>query len=242
MNHEQQFSRDLRVGEVVGVRSWRVRGGWLRPVTARTAPFWGEGPQHAACYGQFALLHAYEALTDEEIEAHSVGGLNCTCGFYAYHHGRPSFHIGSDMVDGIIRGWGVATIGTKGFRCEYAEIVALVDPSMRSRAVRWFSRMPIVPTMALAAAFSTAATFVPIVWLADLCGALGITGLLVWMGVAIVKPGFLWGPPPSDEEMAILRYRYPNAEFYPTLRAAKKAHPLTDGPKRRSLLRRVLGR
>ncbi|MGZ4807633.1 MAG: hypothetical protein ACXV5U_14750 [Ilumatobacteraceae bacterium] len=47
---------------------------------------------------------------------------DCKCGFWAYD--EAGFEELGDVV-GVIEGYGKATIGTKGFRCEKARIVAL---------------------------------------------------------------------------------------------------------------------
>lgn len=66
---------------------------------------------------------------------HHVAGVGCSCGFYAYFRGRNSY-IGNAQVAGIIQGYGVCTVGNRGFRAEKARLVALVAPS------RWGHRLP----------------------------------------------------------------------------------------------------
>lgn len=51
---------------------------------------------------------------------------DCTCGFYAYHDGVADYHPISCCIEGIIDGYGLTTVGTRGFRCEKARIVALL--------------------------------------------------------------------------------------------------------------------
>lgn len=65
---------------------------------------------------------------------HDTPSETCKCGFYAYSDiehteiqlGRPRE---TQLVIGTIRGSGRTLIGTKGFRCEKAEVIALVDPT-----------------------------------------------------------------------------------------------------------------
>lgn len=84
-----------------------------------------------------------------EQPGHQMAGVKCECGFYAYFDGgndylttpRPpypspmsaAYYItASDdpapRVGAIVNGWGLVTIGTRGFRAERAEIVALISP------------------------------------------------------------------------------------------------------------------
>lgn len=99
-----------------------ARHGWDWRVT------WQDGTRETWEDVQLRELHPdHGPVPDEE----------CTCGFYAYsdeaHMDRP----GGSNVIGIIRGTGRTLIGSRGFRCQRAEIVALVDPGRRQRGVRW---------------------------------------------------------------------------------------------------------
>jgi hypothetical protein len=67
--------------------------------------------------------------TVETSQTHEVPDENCTCGFYAYSSRENDGHTGAQNVGGIIKGYGRTLIGPKGFRCEKAEIVALIDPT-----------------------------------------------------------------------------------------------------------------
>ena len=60
-------------------------------------------------------------------DEHRPGSTGCQCGFWAYFDGSDDFS-GDDRVTGVVRGSGVVTVGTKGFRAERAEVVALVAP------------------------------------------------------------------------------------------------------------------
>jgi hypothetical protein len=50
--------------------------------------------------------------------------LDCQHGFYAYYDGSRDYHEKGDIT-GIIEGYGETVIGTKGFRCMKARIIAL---------------------------------------------------------------------------------------------------------------------
>jgi hypothetical protein len=54
----------------------------------------------------------------------------CEHGFYAYYDGSDDYH-GDGLVSGVVEGYGEAVIGTRGFRCMKAKIVALtVSPDL----------------------------------------------------------------------------------------------------------------
>jgi hypothetical protein len=88
-----------------------------------------------------------------EQPGHRMAGVKCDCGFYAYFDGGndyltapPTTPYPSPMssaayyitttnsedkaprVGAIVNGWGVVTVGTRGFRAEKAQIVALISP------------------------------------------------------------------------------------------------------------------
>lgn len=63
--------------------------------------------------------------------SHAPPHERCGCGFYAYldpDDEQAAASIASYYVVGIIKGYGRTLIGTKGFRCEKAEIMAVLDP------------------------------------------------------------------------------------------------------------------
>jgi hypothetical protein len=67
------------------------------------------------------------------LDDHRPAEPSCTCGYYAYTdesslNRNSSWRDGS--VFGIIKGYGQVTQGSKGFRCEKAEIVALTRPQV----------------------------------------------------------------------------------------------------------------
>jgi hypothetical protein len=82
---------------------------------------------------------------------HAIAGVDCTCGFYAYFDGGNDYLVqmgggytqpysmggwitvgGSDddapRIGAIVEGWGVCTVGTRGFRAEKAKVVGLIIP------------------------------------------------------------------------------------------------------------------
>ena len=65
----------------------------------------------------------------------------CTHGFYAYTDGSTRYR-NTDTVEGVIEGYGITQIGTKGFRSEKSKIVALHLPAPKKEPlwvtpVRW---------------------------------------------------------------------------------------------------------
>lgn len=71
-------------------------------------------------------------VSTQQIEitgAHLVPDEHCKCGFYAYSGREQDQHTGLGYIAGVIKGYGRTLIGPKGFRCEKAEIVALLDPT-----------------------------------------------------------------------------------------------------------------
>lgn len=57
---------------------------------------------------------------------HRVGQMGCTCGYYAYMDGKSNPHDSPDNVLAIIEGYGLVTVGNRGFRAEKARLVAMV--------------------------------------------------------------------------------------------------------------------
>lgn len=147
------------LGEVYGIRSWKVDAyGRLRALHVPDAPAWRPGVNVATCctdptlpWISFTSLASYTfdfgkggmvttPTTKEESPAprqpHETPDENCKCGFYAYTdpnrpESRPT--AANEYVVGVVRGSGRTLIGTKGFRTEKAEIVALLDPTRGGR-------------------------------------------------------------------------------------------------------------
>jgi hypothetical protein len=55
---------------------------------------------------------------------HQVPDIKCTCGFYAVYN-LIDVPIGSTGILAVIEGSGKVILGTRGFRCQYAKVVAL---------------------------------------------------------------------------------------------------------------------
>lgn len=76
----------------------------------------------------------------------------CGCGFYAYQEGSNDYYKPSDgkPVGGVVRGYGKTVLGTRGFRAEKAEILALyindgdvTGPGLKYRIERNYAGIPV---------------------------------------------------------------------------------------------------
>lgn len=66
--------------------------------------------------------------------SHRCPAESCGCGFWAYNglgQLARERHCGGHYALGLVKGYGRVLIGTKGFRCEKAALVGLVDTSSR---------------------------------------------------------------------------------------------------------------
>ena len=66
-----------------------------------------------------------EQLVNSQYGKKRAGALNCSCGFYSYFSPNERF---SGTIDAVIEGWGIVTIGTKGFRSEKMRVLAMARP------------------------------------------------------------------------------------------------------------------
>lgn len=174
---------DLAIGEVYGIRVWRMDSlGRLRARNT-TAPAWRPGVNQAQCHRHQGGLLSMPSLTFQiyggpfGYEAHPEPPKVCTqppsegcgCGFYAYTdplHEEAAGNAGQQLVLGVIRGTGRTLVGTKGFRCEKAEILALRDPTRGGRKetpwrrdqvaklARLYPDVPLLPSRADLLAFA----------------------------------------------------------------------------------------
>lgn len=118
------------VGSAKGIRVWRTDSlGRLTGWTHREV--WTPGENVARCrkgeVDTYTRLSIYYGLDGERAEPCESIDPACACGYWAYHSGTPDFGS-SEGVVGIIEGYGKTTIGTKGFRCEKARILAFAFP------------------------------------------------------------------------------------------------------------------
>lgn len=86
----------------------------------------------------------YEVSWKESGTCDSIAQPSCVCGFYAYTDlasiAQNSYNQPNSII-GIVRGHGKVTIGTKGFRAEKADIVALCAPVRLKIGDSWIDRI-----------------------------------------------------------------------------------------------------
>lgn len=116
--------RPFAAGSLMGMRAWIIADNWA---------------SHGLLTG---VYHRYPWTPDVNVATHwgpvpargcDLISLDCLCGFYAYYDGSNDYlqdRVGwSDWrIAGIIEGWGRCVVGTRGFRCQRAQIQALVTP------------------------------------------------------------------------------------------------------------------
>lgn len=108
----------LETSSVFGVRAWSMHDGLLYPLLFPAPIPWHPGENHAVCFAGSGPLHR-------------VPAEGCKCGFWAYNS-RGRVRPGAAALVGVIEGTGQTLVGTKGFRCENARIVAMLDPRERA--------------------------------------------------------------------------------------------------------------
>lgn len=130
----EEFSRHelpLALGQLYGLRFWHTRRGakpdvtlygcWLRD--------WHQGVNSARCFSAAETAKRQGEKTEVSHQEHQSPDLGCGCGFWAYWDnaaGSYTEYNGRQVdVTGVIRGFGKTIIGSKGFRCEKAEILGL---------------------------------------------------------------------------------------------------------------------
>lgn len=99
-----------------------------------------------------SLVHAGReaAKLARERSNHRPGSLSCTCGFYAYFdtaYDNP-YDDSPGRIRALVDGYGVVTVGSRGFRAEKAKIVALIISKgrrdhMTERVVANYAPVPV---------------------------------------------------------------------------------------------------
>lgn len=249
MSSNEFSERMFAAGSVVGIRDFDVDSlGRLRGITHTDVFKPGVNEGRCSRGSMLTFRHVAASLglpptaaralgvrttpniTDPEI-GHVVGALDCTCGYYAYFDGANDYGS-SRRVTAIIEGFGVTTVGTRGFRSAKARLVALVLPTQR---LAWYHRLAR--------------------WMDDVAGPLGFAiGVLgaIWGvigGIALLDGGHtVWGTLllaltplfvltllasmhgvdcEHDGSVQLVRRNYPDVPVYRTKRAALAAHPLS---------------
>jgi hypothetical protein len=141
MSREEFSGPPLVLGEIYGARSFHFDRD-TKKLTAEYSTYeWTPGVNTA---GHVAINRE----TNSSYYKDCAGPGTCnTCGFYAFTKGELSYGSPSHSVYGIIKGWGVTQVGTRGFRSSQAEIVALYvpkseiePPDRKTKIIRWGQR------------------------------------------------------------------------------------------------------
>jgi hypothetical protein len=134
--------RAFAAGRLTGIRSFKVTERGILTGVWHAHDF-TPGENLARCCirhsGIFSMTVCHRA--DAEPVNHRPGSLRCSCGFYAYFDGGSNPHHRIGHVLALIDGWGVMSVGARGFRCEKARLVAFIDeaaePTVPVAAARW---------------------------------------------------------------------------------------------------------
>lgn len=128
------------VGEVVGYRAWRPSVTGLRSLHV-PAEWKLKGENVAVCLNSPLMGKcSCDSCRDNPPEpTHPAPDVDCTCGFYAYntdedlrvHIKNERNYMTTPLIAGTVKCYGRTMIGTKGLRCEKAEVTGLYQtPSL----------------------------------------------------------------------------------------------------------------
>lgn len=124
------FDQVFRPGENVAVcRKDEANSGWMFPPLASLA-FPVFGPNEPVKPEATKLAEDAATSKPPKKPKHTLAGLGCSCGFYAYFDGRNDYKE-RHRLGVVIEGYGVCTVGTRGFRAEKARPVALIAPGRK---------------------------------------------------------------------------------------------------------------
>lgn len=125
---------------VVGLRNWRVDSLFRLTGVVYKQSIWTPGENKAVCLADLKrtvgmLYTAGYMVTQTQTLPADHDMDNCPHGFYAYYDGSRDYHDRGD-VTGVIQGDGETVVGTKGFRCMKARILAVKFASSMPDMVR----------------------------------------------------------------------------------------------------------
>lgn len=221
---------DLAPGAIYGVRSFRVDElGNLNSIGY--SHMWKPGVNESECpyttleYISTGHAGVFRRRTYKERKYGRCTSPDHGCGFWAYHDGT---HYPYGNVTGVVKAWGRTTIGTKGFRAEFAEIVAICatppPQTLRRKSIMegygvivlfgtWFFILP-----ALLGWFHSA------VWAGFATPALAA---LIWSGLLVyakhadrLQARYLW-----KKRYLPLREKFPDVAYYTDYREMLKDFP-----------------
>lgn len=151
-----EFSdRPFALGTLIGLRSFRVDHYGRLKATALDV-VWTPGENVARCFHSLVAppsMYSFAAMTSSLLYGgggystpaaetkpkkpptdHRPGALECTCGFYAYFdEGKNRYHQ-PGQLRAVVEGYGLVTVGQRGFRAEKARILGLVIPPKKVNA------------------------------------------------------------------------------------------------------------
>lgn len=207
---------DTAPGTVTGVRYWKAQLGMAAPRGLRlrgARDWWHEGVNEARCLSTDVAMGGVVARSRHR--GHPAPAEGCSCGFWAYWHLAAAPYFGaSPEFAGVIEGWGRCLIGSRGFRCQYARVVAVaVAAPLTEPDPDWQpSRRP-----------------------PEGMFRRGPQGMDAWLAMTgrVKEHAPLISTPRTRAAEADARFsvalRYPGTEVYDTVDAMLAAHPVTAG-------------
>lgn len=220
-------------GKVVGQRAFNIGADQRSLRSVHVSHTWEDGVNHCYC-----------AVLDKKGVCTPYHG----CGFWAYHQG--STYPGG-AVQGVIEGWGKVTIGTLGFRAEYAKIVAVHIPGYsdkmkefrrerRSELLRPWKWMSWTGAMIVATAVFQYGWLVYSIlyseWLSILVAGIAMVCTSAAAYFSCLLEFRRWmtklnlfqsnSPYISPQTIDRLRKQYPSVKFYGTRKEMLAAHPI----------------
>lgn len=219
-----EFSdRPFVAGSLIGLRSFRIdKYGRLTGAVYREP--WRPGENVATCR-KGALREVFYEPERAAKPVHEAGKVDCDCGYYAYFdQGSNRWHAKGQAL-AVVEGYGITTVGSRGFRAQKARIVGLIDDRRLSQRVTvrgWIFVALAVLNIWMLITFAVAA---------DLQGTLTVGGCYAFY--LLTSIGFRKTSPLIRRRLSSIPDRV--AELYPvpiyrSVKAALAAHPLTPPP------------
>lgn len=148
--------RPFVAGVITGLRAFRIDPlGRLTGVVHRDV--WTPGENVGVCHksatdqtfrafstGGYIMDGGRKGKPPAPLRKHPIASASCECGYYAYFDGGNDYlsqssnawaalYIGgtedrAPRVGAIVNGYGLVTVGSRGFRAEKAEVIALISP------------------------------------------------------------------------------------------------------------------
>lgn len=121
-------ARPFAAGTLVGIRSFRATStGRLTGVYHQHDFMPGENTADCCVRTHSGFSMTICSARDRAPADHRPGTLRCLCGFYAYFDQGHNPHHNAGQILALIEGYGLMSVGERGFRCEKARLVAFID-------------------------------------------------------------------------------------------------------------------